>query len=352
MTSLLVGLLLPIPLLAVQEQAPVQPSAAPAPAPETLIVLNKGDDTAALVDPATGTTRAVIPTGVAPHEVAVSPDGSLAVVANYGNDTGGNTLTRIDLRSAQAAGEIDLGVYTRPHGLAFVVPGGRLLVTAESHKALLEVDVAEGKVLRAIGTEQEGSHMVVVAPDAKRAYVSNIGSGSVSVLDLEAGALVQVVPTGAECEGIAIAPDGKTVWASNRKANTVSVIDAETLEVTAQLASSEFPIRVAITPDGALALVSCAKAGEVCVYDAREHRLLGAVAMAFQPVEGDGEHLFGRPFGEVPAPVGILAAPGGSLAYVSDNNSNLIAVVDLSGRKVVGTIAAGNGPDGLAWVHR
>ena len=59
----------------------------------TLIVLNKSDDTAWLFDGATGEKRAEVPTGGAPHEVAVSPDGALAVVTDYGAETPGNTLT-------------------------------------------------------------------------------------------------------------------------------------------------------------------------------------------------------------------------------------------------------------------
>jgi len=324
---------------------PVEPAACQ----ETLIVLNKSDDSASLIDARTGATRIVLRTGSGPHEVAVSADGKLAVVANYGNDSGGNTLTLLDLEAEKVAGEIVLEGYSRPHGLAFLGETGRLLVTSEAQQALLEVDLVEGRVVRAIGTEAEGSHMLAIAPDGKRAYVANIGSGSVSVIDLVEGKLAAQIPTGAQCEGIDITPDGTEVWASNRGANTLSVIDTATLKVVAELETSAFPIRVKVTPDGKRVLVSCALASEIRVYDSASRQLERAVKMAYEPVEGSGERLFGEAFAESPTPVGILISGDGSRAYVANTNSNRIAVLDLASMAVVGTIATGNEPDGLGW---
>ena len=59
----------------------------------TLVVLNKAEATASLIDLASGEVRATLPTGVGPHEVAISPDGKLALVADYGQQTPGSSLT-------------------------------------------------------------------------------------------------------------------------------------------------------------------------------------------------------------------------------------------------------------------
>ena len=50
----------------------------------TLVVLNKSEATASLIDLDSGRVAATVPTGQAPHEVAVSPDGRLALASNYG----------------------------------------------------------------------------------------------------------------------------------------------------------------------------------------------------------------------------------------------------------------------------
>ena len=49
----------------------------------TLIVANKAEATVSLIDLASGKVAATLPVGTGPHEVAVSPDGRLALIANF-----------------------------------------------------------------------------------------------------------------------------------------------------------------------------------------------------------------------------------------------------------------------------
>jgi YVTN family beta-propeller protein len=60
-------------------------AALPAAGAERLIVLNKSDDTASILDAASGKPLATIPVGHGPHEVAVLAGGRLAAVADYGD---------------------------------------------------------------------------------------------------------------------------------------------------------------------------------------------------------------------------------------------------------------------------
>jgi len=323
-----------------------------APGEGTLIVLNKRDDTASLIDPASGETRHVVPTGHGPHEVAVTRDQRLAIVADYGDEVPGRTLTVIDIDAGRALHEIDLGDYRRPHGLAWIPGTDRLLVTAEVQRALLEVDVAKGVVLRAMPTEAGASHMVVATPDGTRAFVANIASGSVSAIDLSTGGLLATIPTGAGCEGLDVTPDGSQVWTSNRAADTVSVIDARTLEVLATVDVPGFPIRVKITPDGKRALVSCAKAGEVAVLDVATRELVGAVGMQLLAREAPQEHMFGQAFGASPAPIGIQIHPDGKIAYVASTSTGRVEVIDLASLELSAVYEAGREPDGLGWASR
>jgi DNA-binding beta-propeller fold protein YncE len=49
---------------------------------DTLVVLNKSEHTASLIDPESGKTLAKLPVGRGPHEVIVSSDGHTAYVSN------------------------------------------------------------------------------------------------------------------------------------------------------------------------------------------------------------------------------------------------------------------------------
>jgi len=93
-------------------------TAAQTPSP-ALLVLDKEDNMLSIIDPATLKTVARIPTGEGPHEIAVSDDGKLAFVANYGARTAGNTLSVMDLLARTELRRVDLGALRRPHGITF-----------------------------------------------------------------------------------------------------------------------------------------------------------------------------------------------------------------------------------------
>lgn len=345
----------PLPLLALALAAAAALGwAAPASA-DTLIVANKAEATVSLIDLGSGQVVATLPTGVGPHEVAVSPDGRRAVVADYGTGQApGSTLTVIDVPEARVVTTLDLGEYRRPHGVVWHAPD-RLYVTAEARKALVEVDPAVGAgdsaVRRAFDTGQEVSHMVAVAPDGSRAYVANIGSGTVTAIDLDAGEKLGDVETGAGAEGIAVGTDGKRVWVTNRAADTVSAVDTASLEVVATVEPGSFPIRAEVTPDGRWVLVSNARSGTISVIDAESAEVTRTVELGVEAEDAEGRLLqLTREGGEgSPVPIGIEIAPDGKRAWVAAANADAIAILDLTEWKVVGTLTAGKEPDGMGY---
>jgi len=315
----------------------------------TLIVANKSDHTVDLIDVATGESRATLPTGKAPHEVAVSPDGRLAVVSNYGpRGEPGSSLTLIDVPAAEVVRTVRLGEHRRPHGLAWVA-ADRLAVTTEDSAHLLVVDPLAGKVVAAVETGRRISHMVAATPDGSRAFVANIGSGGITAIDLRDGKKLADIETGDGAEGIDVTPDGKQVWVGNRAADTLSIVDPQSLQVVAQLACKGFPIRVTFTPDGALALVSLADSGEIAVFDVAERRELLRRKLDLSAVPEAAERLFGDRFGESPVPVGLVADPAGGRAWVAATQSDVVVVFEPRTLEVLDLIRAGREPDGMAY---
>jgi YVTN family beta-propeller protein len=314
----------------------------------TLVVLNKAEASASLIDLASGRIAATVKTGEGPHEVAITGDGERAVVTNYGGQgRPGSSLTVIDLRAGRALQTIELEPYRRPHGIQFAPGGKELLVTSEDSRALLVLDAANGRVRRRIDTGQETSHMVALAPDGRRAYVANIGSGSLTVADLASGKAIATVPTGAGAEGVTVTPDGKNIWVTNRDADTISIVDARSNKVVKELPAPSFPIRVQITRDGRWAVVSCAKNGVVRFYDVKKQVEVGHVAIPAGSASGKGK-LFGSQFGASPVPIGIVAAPAGRV-YVASAHADEVVAIDSATRRIERRLRAGREPDGLGW---
>jgi DNA-binding beta-propeller fold protein YncE len=315
----------------------------------TLVVLNKSDDSALLLDLPGGRLAATLPTGPGPHEVAVSPDGRWAVVSNYGDGRApGHTLTLLDLSRGVVARTVELAPHHRPHGLAWSPDGRWVLVTVEADRAVLLVDAEVWAVRHAIPTGQETSHMVAVAPDGRRAYVGNIGGGSVSMLDVRRGRLLRVAQTGAGTEGVAVAPDGGQVWAVNRAADAISVLDPRTLATLATLPCPDFPIRVRFTPDGRLALVTTARSSELHLFDVATRRSLGTVVFSLDSSRA-APTLLGTQFARSAVPVGVLPLPGSALAWVALSAMGEVVEVDLATRTVVRRLQVGREPDGLGF---
>jgi DNA-binding beta-propeller fold protein YncE len=314
-----------------------------------LIVLNKAQASASIISLADGKTIATMPVGDGPHEVAVSPDGNWAVAANYGGRTAGNSLTVLDVRNHRSVRTIDLGAYARPHGIAWMADGKRVIVTSEQARALVVVDVPNGRVDHAIVTGQPG-HLLTLARDGHRAWTANIATGSVSLVDLDRGTVVKTVVTGKGPEGHDVSPDGRELWAADRTLNRITVLDASSLDSLASIPTGEFPNRLHFTPDGRWVLVSNIRSGTVDVIDAAARRTVDHIAFTFDSTRGTPTML--GAMGSSPQPEGILIAPDGRRAWIALSAMNRLAEVDLATRTVVRYLTTGQEPDGMAYIAR
>ena len=334
-----IGLFFPFVFAAM---APVSASAG------TLVVANKSEATVSLVNTESGEILATLPTGNAPHEVAVSPNGMLALVGNYGTrDEPGSSLTVIDVAAAEVVKTIELQEYTHPHGIVWL-NDEVALVTAEDQQALLRINIVEGEVDQKISTDAEISHMVAVAREHGLAFVTNIGSGSVTVIDLALGVQVAHVITGEGSEGVAVTPDGRQVWVTNRAEDTISVLNVTGRKVVARIEAGEFPIRAEATANGRFVLVTNAKGNDLSIFSTKDMKELGRVSFT-EVSKGDEGRLFSDRFGDSSVPIGIEIVDSEKRAYVAHANADGISIVDLSEGKVIGTLSAGKEPDGMGW---
>ena len=301
---------------------------------DTLLVLNKRDATLAFVDPAAMKVVATIPTGEGPHEVAVSDDGKTAVVCNYGTGPNpGSTLSVVDVAAHKELRRVTLPGLYRPHGITAV--GSRFYFTAEGSRAVARYDAAADRVDWIGGTGQDVTHMLVVVPAEKKIFTANIGSNSVSVLDLtnaprQVGLKQIAVVKGPE--GIDLAPDGSALWVAGRTAEGgISIIDPKNDTVVRTMATTtKFANRVKFTRDGTRALVSDPTSGDITVFNATSGEVIKKIATAA-------------------GPSGILVAPDGKRVFVACANAGKVQVIDTATWTGAGEVATGNEPDGMAW---
>src|SRR3954467_4900812 len=302
--------------------------------PGRLLVLNKEDATFVIVNPESGAILGKVPVGEGPHELITSADGKYAFASNYGTDPApGHTISMIDIAAQKELRRIDVAPLSRPHGLAVV--DGKLYFTAEADKKIARYDPAADKIDWQFETGQNATHMVLPAKDGRTLFTSNIGSDTVSIVELGAnGAATQtIVPVGTGPEGLDLSPDGRELWSAHSRDGGVSIVDVATRKVKQTVAvGTKRSNRIKLTPDGKFALVSDLDGGELVVLDAPARKEIKRIALGKMPE-------------------GILIAPDGGRAFVAVNGDNHVAVVDLKTWQVTSTIQTGSGPDGMAWVR-
>jgi len=306
-----------------------EPPRTRAPAGTVLLVANRLDSTLTFVDLATDLALGTTDTGYHPHDIAVTPDGRTAFVACY---SAGESISVIDVAARREVRKIDLGPRSDPLGVQVSRDGTKLYITPEDAQAVLEIDVATGKVVRTLDTGQEVSRMFVLAPDGRRLYTSNSRNGMVTVLDLDQGTAVAQIATRRGCEGIDVAPDGRAVWTANTYADTVSVIDTNSLTVVADLPCPGRPSRLKIMPDGKTAVVFCPGLGGfggLLFFDVATRR------MTRKAVAGRTSNL--------------AIDPAGHRVYLAQIDQDGVAVLDLDRWDYINPITrTGRAPDGLA----
>jgi YVTN family beta-propeller protein len=302
-----------------------------------LLVANKGNRTLGIIDPTAGRKIAIVAEdGVTGHEVAAAPDGKRAFVPIYGNagvgqpGTDGRLLRVIDLATRQVVGTIDFGKGVRPHCAVFGPRNGLLYVTTELDNSVTVIDPQALKIMGAIPTGQPESHMLAITRDGRRGYTSNVGPGTVSVLDLEAKKLLAVIPVSAMAQRISLSVDDRWVFTSDQTKPRLAVIDTASKALKNWVPLPGVGYGTAPTPDGKWLVVAMPRIKQVAVLD------LETMQVA-------------RTFVVPKAPQEVLIRPDGMVAYVSCDASGEVAVIDLKHWKVEKLIAAGPGADGLAW---
>jgi DNA-binding beta-propeller fold protein YncE len=320
-------------LLFVPGLAPSDASAQDGPPPGlsgTVVVVNKRGNDASFIDLESGKIVASAPTGVGPHELAVSPDGRLVVVTNYGGGSA-NTLTVFDVASASVIRTIDLGRFTRPHGIAFMPNGDVVAVTSEATKNVVLAKVSDGRILTNMSTDASGSHMLGVTSDGKSIWTGDMGSNTVTHLSVEDGARVTSFPAPDQPEAINVSPDGARVFAGSNSTGRVTAFDATDGAQTLVAEGFGWPYRIFLTPDVEQIIVPDLRRGTLRFFDGNDYHELGKIEF---PGKG---------------PQGLVLHSDGQHLFLSLSRDDRIAVVDIDARVVVGYLPAGTGPDGIGY---
>ena len=180
------------------------------------------DDRVSVIDLKASPPKVVqtISAGKGANEISVSPDGSLALVANRAEGT--VSVFGVKDKRLTAGDKIDLGnPKSLPSSVKFLLDGKTALVTlyGDNSIAVLKIDGGKATLDKQKLITGVNPYTMDISADGKLAVVGNMGGGSngeictVALIDLTPGAFrtVESVAVPSSPEGIKFSPNGKFV---------------------------------------------------------------------------------------------------------------------------------------------
>jgi YVTN family beta-propeller protein/autotransporter-associated beta strand protein len=267
--------------------------------------------------------RRSIPLGsteAVPSGVAITPEGRYAYIANQA----GNTLSVLDARTYQVIGTIPVG--NGPVGVA-VSPSSEFAYVTNQFDNIVSVIVSHQAVGNPIvldGTNEGGPYGIAIGPGGQYAYVANSNTNEVSVISLSTG---QVVATPTVSEGpiaVTVSANHQYVYVTSGN-NNVSLISTATNQVVSSysLQQKPTPYGIAITPDSQYAYIANDASGNVAVINAMTGAFLKNIAVG-------------------KLPVGVSITPNGQDVYVTNLGDGSVSIIATASNTVVKTIRTGD----------
>jgi YVTN family beta-propeller protein len=189
----------------------------------------------------------------------------------------------------------------------------------------------------------------MAAQSGYRVFVTNEGSGDISVIDGSTNQVTATWTVGKRPRGLAAAPDGKRVYVAlsgsptagpgvdekslppaDKSADGIAVVDLARRKVERVLSGVSDPEQLAVSPDGSRLFVASEDTGDAVILRS-----------------SDGKLLKKAPVGGEPEGVGVSASA--QLLGVTSEEADTVALLGLKEAQMIATVAVGKRPRDLAF---
>ncbi len=242
----------------------------------------------------------------------------------------------MNLRTIALAAGIALAVVgcSKPQG------GYRIYVTNEGSGDMTIIDSSNMEVVETVklGKRPRGIH---ASPDKSTIYVALSGTppappgvdestlpppdksaDGIGVFDVAQNKLVRVIQGGSDPENFDISADGKTLYVSNEDAAGVSFIDLTSGKLTQSIRVGDEPEGVKLSPDGTILYVTSEAESAIGVVDPKEGKLIKLFKTGRRPRS-------------------IAFMPDGKHAYINAENDASVVLVDSVKHETIKPISLG-----------
>ncbi len=163
---------------------------------------------------------------------------------------------------------------------------------------------------------------IAITSDNATAYVTNYGSGNISVIDLATNQVTNTISVGVASEpfGIVLSPDNSKAYVALTGSDAVKVIDLSSATITNTISVGDGPIEIALTPDAAYAYVANFYGASVSKINLATNLVTNTINLAADS-----------------RPRGIAINPAGTKAYTA-NGGGGVSEINLANNSVTNIV--------------
>ncbi len=293
-----------------------------APDGTTIVCPNRSGSQVKLYNRTNGATLATLNTAAGPTSVALSADGTTAII---GHDSPGNAITKINLVTQTVAASFPMAQPLDAEVIR-ITPDKSHAIAAISNNAIF-VNLTTGVVTTTINTGSVGD--IELSFDGQYAFVSNFNCRVINIASqtlvatipfaacveaatspvalravalntrfredihfyningaassLEGFALTGAIPEGDNARNLAISNDGQKLVVCHNTSRNVAIVNMATHAIQAYIDVGERPLAAAITPNGQYALVCATDANVLRIIDLTTNTIVSSLSIFSRP---------------------------------------------------------------------
>ena len=266
-----------------------------------LIVATRENESISVIDTATGEMLKQIPVGKNPEFVRIN--GNFAFISSEPSAKGGPPpkpgsaeaeeedddeekipakIAVVDLIKGEKIRDITGGPETE--GIEFSADGKNIVITNEADNTVTVHNIESGALVKTINTHEYGDRPrgIKVSPDGNT-YVATLEYGNkFMVLDKDFN-FVRTVDTGDTPYGIAFDASGKHIYVASNKSQLIEVFAADNYVKLKEAPTGKRCWHFSFTPDNKQILLACGKSDAVLVYDTESLMQTGQIEVKNLP---------------------------------------------------------------------
>lgn len=293
---------------------------------------NTGDGTVSVIDTKTDTVIKTIKVDNKVSDgIAASSSNNEVYTANYKE----GVLNIIDGMNFKVKEKLELG--RNIHGIDVSPDGKFLYITSGDLKEgkefnyIMIYDTQKRKIIKEIESNSKSPAHISFSNDGKSAFVSNVMSNDISIIDTDKQDIIKTIPVGDTPNEGKLSSDGKTLYVANLMDNVLSIIDVERGKQTAQIPAGKGTHGVAVADDDRYVWTANHFSNDVTVIDIESEKIVETITTGKVP-----NHIF--------------QVPDSRKMYISNLESEDIAVVNMDTYDVIKKIKVGEKPHEIAFM--